>query len=461
VTPKSVQEFLDSEDPLSDEALEFLTNYREEDWLIDYKETIDPVSERDWLEITKDIMAFANTLGGYILFGVRDASFEPVGLNPEIVRTLADSNKIMQKVNRFVEPQITLLRSKAFSSGGKRLVALLIPRSCRITHVIWKDGSFTYPSGTEKVVLRRGTFYVRRSAGVHLADDRDFDDIVNRRIEEFRESLFRKIARVVEAPAESEVFVLSEDPADESHKRFIIDDAPDAIPVKGMSFTVAPKTLDQAIAAWMAMSSRDSLTLPPPHELWDWYEARQKLQLTPKQRLHVARFCLFKEVPVFYWLRGCPGAAIKEMLVEAVSTRPPGMQIEYLLAVSAFLGKRFYGSIVGRLGDYIRRMPARMRKYPPGGPRSLLRTDVIERRKAREFKGNETDLRFALLAELNQIAASVRRQKKEQPGATERWEAQALDCYLYAQDDQYREGLPTSAQLEFSQPEKRSAPDSA
>ena len=459
MTPKSVQEFLDSEDPLSDEAFDFLLDYREEDARVDYKVTFDPAIEHNWLAITKDIMAFANTHGGYVMFGVRDAAFELIDLDPDSARTLVDTNKIIQKVNRFLDPPITHLRTKSFVRDNKKVVGLFIPRSSGITHVISNDAGFTSPNGKQKVMLRKGTIYVRRSAGNHLADARDLDEIINRRIEQFRETLSKKIARVVEAPPESEVFVVPSDPEAEPHKRFIIDDAPDAIPVKGMSFTVAPKTLEQAIAAWMAMSSRDSLTLPPPHELWNWYEARQKLQLTPKQQLHVARFCLFKEVPVFYWLRGCPGAAIKEMLVEVMSTRPPGMQVEYLLAVSAFLGKRFYGSIVGRLGDYIRRVPARMRKYPPGGPRSLLRADVIERRKAREFKGNETDLRFALLTELNQIAVS--RQKREQPGATERWEAQALDCYLYAQDDQYKEGLPTFAQLEFSQPEKRSAPDSA
>lgn len=450
MTTSSIEQFLNSEDPLSDEAIKFLAAYKEEDWLIDFKETFDPSSEHDWLQITKDIMAFANTLGGYLLFGVRDGTFDLVGVTPELARTLSDSHLIMQKVNRFVDPQITLLRSKRFEYEGKLLIALFVPRSLRTTHIVSRDGSFTYSSGKEKMLLQKGTFYVRRSAGVHLADSRDFDAIVNRRIEEFRESLFHKIARVVEAPPESEVFVISEDPSEEPHKRFIIDDAPDAIPVKGMSFSVAPKTLEQVIAAWIAMSSRDSHTLPPSHELWGWFDARQKLHLVPKQRLHVARFCLFKEVPVFYWLRDCPGPAIKEMLAGVMSARPPGMQLEYLLAVSAFLGKRFYGSMVGRLGDYAKRVPARMKKYPQGGPRSLVRLDAIERRKVREFKGNESDLRFALLSELNQIAARVIKYKKEEPNASERWEAQAIDCYLYAQDNQYREVLPISGQLELS-----------
>jgi hypothetical protein len=456
---ESVQQFITSDDPLSNAALQFIANYREEDLRIEFKETFNPNSEYDWLQITKDIMAYANTLGGYLIFGIQNATYIKVGLLPELVKIITDSNLIMQKVNRFMDPQISLLRSKEFSTENKQLVALFVPKSIRITHMISKDGSFMYPSGKEKMLLQKGTFYVRRSAGVHLADTRDLDDIMNRRIEEFRESLFRKIARVVEAPAESEVFVLSEETAGEPHKRFVIDDAPDSIPIKGMSFTIVPKTEEQSIAAWIAMSSRDSLTLPPKHELWQWYEVRTKLQLTQKQRLHIARFCLFNEVPVFYWLKGSPAELIKSMLMEALQERPPGAQVHYLLSVSAFLGKRFYASVVAQLGAYINKVPPSMRKYPPGGPRTLFRVDYIDRRKTRDFKSNETDLRLALHVELNQIVASVSKHKREEPCSTDRAQVQVIDCYLYAQDDQYKLTLPTTTQLDFSKVQKNQKSD--
>ena len=48
----------------------------------------------------------------------------------------------------------------------------------------------------------------------HLGDSRDLDSIVDRRIDQFRDALIDKVARVVKAPTESEVFILTQDPSD-------------------------------------------------------------------------------------------------------------------------------------------------------------------------------------------------------------------------------------------------------
>ena len=68
----SVREHLELDDPLTRETAIFLIGYGEEDDRLDYKQAFDPGSEKDWLEITKDVCAFANTFGGYLVFGVRD-----------------------------------------------------------------------------------------------------------------------------------------------------------------------------------------------------------------------------------------------------------------------------------------------------------------------------------------------------------------------------------------------------
>lgn len=63
---------LQSDDPLSRRVAEFLSTYAEEDNFVDYKRTIDITSDKFWLELTKDVSAFANTLGGYLVFGIDD-----------------------------------------------------------------------------------------------------------------------------------------------------------------------------------------------------------------------------------------------------------------------------------------------------------------------------------------------------------------------------------------------------
>jgi len=88
---------------LSRAAIEFLLSYREENT---YKEIFHCDQEKEWLEITKDVMAFANTHGGYVVFNVRDASFQIVELDPRAASVLSNTNLILQKINRFVEPEI-------------------------------------------------------------------------------------------------------------------------------------------------------------------------------------------------------------------------------------------------------------------------------------------------------------------------------------------------------------------
>ena len=77
----SIKEILNSSDPLSDEYMTILINHAEEDSLIDYKEDFDPQSEKAWLGITKDILAFHNTYGGFIVFGIKDGFFKKIGLS--------------------------------------------------------------------------------------------------------------------------------------------------------------------------------------------------------------------------------------------------------------------------------------------------------------------------------------------------------------------------------------------
>ena len=46
---------------------------------LDYKETFDD-STGAWMEVAKDIYALSNFGGGYIVLGVQDGTFKPVGL---------------------------------------------------------------------------------------------------------------------------------------------------------------------------------------------------------------------------------------------------------------------------------------------------------------------------------------------------------------------------------------------
>ena len=253
----NISDYLNSEDPLTKEIVAELIAYKEEDDRLDYKETIDISSEKQWLSLTKDISAFANTIGGYLLFGI-DNSSRITGLSREVANAIKDASKLQQKLNRHLDPHLSRLRAKEFRFESNIIVAVYIPQSKGVTHLISKLGKYKLPNGDEKTVLNLGTFYIRRTAGNHLGDSRDLDAVIERRIDSFRESLIQKVARVVNSPEGSDVFILSKDPADRTGQKFIIEDSPEAIPIKGMSFTVPPDGDEEEIAAWSVIYKGDS-----------------------------------------------------------------------------------------------------------------------------------------------------------------------------------------------------------
>ena len=427
----SIAGFLNSEDPLSESAIDFVIKYNEEDDYIDYKLTLDPSSEKEWLELTKDISAFANTYGGYLVFGVQNETKEPVGLDESPRKILADSNNIQQKINRFLEPEINTIRSKQHNIGEQVILIVCIPQSTTVTHIISKDGEFKYPSGQSKVLLRKGTFYVRRSAGNHLGDARDLDQLIDRRINHYRETLLSRISRVVEAPTESEIFVLTKDPEDKESKRFIIHDAPDSIPIKGMSFSVAPTTLEEEIASWVAMSSGNPRVIPPTEKLWHWYKKREELQITDHQRLTLAQFSMWVDAPVFFWLQGLPAQEIQKTVLHSLKHRPDGCILKPFFVVAAFLGKGFYTKALHAIGKQKNKLSSQILKYPKIGPRKTFCF-----REPSDGKSLE-DYQKELIEELRAIVDSVDGQKIKQPSMLGRIRAAKLDCSLFAPDDKY------------------------
>jgi len=301
-----------------------------------------------------------------------------------------------------------------------------------MTHIFCQDGKFKYPSGEEKFVFRAGTIWIRKSGGNKLADARDLDSIFNKRMEYFRDSLLQKIARVVEAPVESEV-VLVRGSGEGSEKKFIITDAPEAMPIKGMSFSVSPTTLEEEIAAWIALAGTNPDSIPPSATLWKWYSSRKSIKLSKKQKISLAKFCLSREVPSFYWLQGADVDELKKMITELLSRGPS--ELSSIMRMAAYLGKGFYGEMMRKLGKESGKLPLRIKKYPSGGPRewnTLCTNKFVKMAKgaAEEEKKREIE------QDLERITVEACKLNRE-PGAWERHCAQECDCFLYAQEDKY------------------------
>jgi len=427
----NISNLLNLDDPLSKEVAVSLISYDEEDDRLDYKTTLDISSNKEWLKITKDISAFANTYGGYLVFGVSGQNNNVIGISREVANILKDSNNIQTKINRNLEPNVSTLRSKEFKIENKIVVVVCIPQSKGITHVISKDGYFTYPNDNRKTILKKGTFYIRRSAGNHLADSRDLDNVIERRIDQFREALIDKVAMVVNSPAQSNVYILSKDPSVKADERFIIENSSDSIPVKGMSFTIAPEGNEEEIAAWSVLYKDNADLRPPSIEVWKWYANRKKINLSKSHYLTIFKFSLWDNVPAFYWIQGLKVKDIKVALFEAIRSRPLSVEAKQMLVVAAFLGEHVYKNALIALGSHRDKLAPAMKRFPSQGARMAF-GDI-----AKTSKQTTAQLKSEQAKILNELAGETIKNNKAL-SLQKRWKALSIDCFLYAQDDGYK-----------------------
>jgi predicted HTH transcriptional regulator len=201
----SVSELLVSSDPLSDSACLGLLSYHEEDDLVDFKEKFDPSSQKSWIELAVDAVAFANTNGGYIVFGVADKTWATIGLTDTAVAALSDTKKVLEKINRSLVPVLTRVRSREIKNEGNSFVVLYSPCEPNATHVFESNLTWS-PDGKKEISLvSKGSIYIRRVASNQVLTSADFELLIERRLKHFREKIIEGLVRVVHAPPGHEV----------------------------------------------------------------------------------------------------------------------------------------------------------------------------------------------------------------------------------------------------------------
>lgn len=121
-----------------------LLESRCEDEHLDYKVSLDWNSgdKSEKAELVKDILAFANTRdGGRIIIGVEDGTFEPVGLDEGVLKSLD-----VTKVNAFLKSYTDRRTTAAFQSSITKASG---------------SWSSTYPNLAASQSYARKTFFLR------------------------------------------------------------------------------------------------------------------------------------------------------------------------------------------------------------------------------------------------------------------------------------------------------------
>ncbi len=119
---------------------------------LDFKEIIDIEVESGKKEMTKDIIAIANSQGGrgHLILGVRDKTKEIIGINPSV----CNEERIQQIISYRCEPPINV-RVEYINYNEKTLGIITIFRSNNKPHQMRQTGAFYIRRGSTTDFARR------------------------------------------------------------------------------------------------------------------------------------------------------------------------------------------------------------------------------------------------------------------------------------------------------------------
>lgn len=339
---------LRSSDPLADEVCIGLLHYCEEDDLVDFKEAFDPKSEKCWIDLATDCVAFANTNGGYIVLGVRDKTWNQVGLDATVATGLSDTKKVLEKVNRNLVPVLLGVRTRHFQIEEKHFVVIYVPCSEDCTHIFESNLDWQPEPGKTLTRVSKGAIYVRRSASNQVLTSADFEALLQRRLQHFRRKVLDGVARVVNAPPGHDVVTIVQTSDATGGHAITVSDAPETSGLVGKPLKLASSGIAERLALYRALTDADSKAAVPVHCLFEAYANREIMGLDEATKCWVALHCALEGVPVFYWFKDLKPAQARDTLRQAFNLAA-GYRRGYILTYSGFYGQSFYDSLRERM----------------------------------------------------------------------------------------------------------------
>ncbi len=172
---------------------------------LDFKAGFDPAAAQDWCELVKDIVAMANSGGGFVIFGVNDDGTPAKGnLQPLLA---VDPAKIADKIRRYTDQHFDAF-SLSLSLRRGEPVAVLVVGAAFLPIVFTDPGTYDIGGGKQKTAFARGTVYFRHGAKSEPGTTDDLRGALNKELDRVRSSWLDGIAKVVTAPIGATISVL-------------------------------------------------------------------------------------------------------------------------------------------------------------------------------------------------------------------------------------------------------------
>jgi hypothetical protein len=175
---------------------------------IEFKESLDVSSQRDWCEIIKDIIAIANTDGGVILVGVNNMG-RSVRSNLRPVLGI-DHADLVSKIHKYTNTHFSDIEITEQRKEGRRIAALRIQRT-QIPIVFTKPGTYDIGGGRQGRAFSEGTVYFRHGAKSEPGTSEDLRKSMEKQFAVLRKQLLTGVRKVVSAPTNSRIIVLPDE----------------------------------------------------------------------------------------------------------------------------------------------------------------------------------------------------------------------------------------------------------
>lgn len=182
-------------------------NAQRESRHLDFKREFDVASNEAWCELIKDIVAFANSGGGIIVFGIENDG-DSSGDNCAAVLAY-DIADITNKIFKYTGYQFSDIETTEVERSGASYPALVIAVA-DVPIVFTKPGTYDVGGGKQKTAFAQGTIYFRHGG---KSEPGNRDDLVawhDRELSKHRRSLLQGMRKVVEAPPGHTVVVAPE-----------------------------------------------------------------------------------------------------------------------------------------------------------------------------------------------------------------------------------------------------------